>query len=160
MKWIVAAAAAGVTVSCVLALPRSNVVELVAETENLSQFAIAVRRAGLVDFLRGEGPFTVFAPTNEAFERLGEEEREKLFSDPGELNFFLMEHIALGRLNASDADVASSVYSGNGTQLTIRTKRGAWTVAGVPVIRPDLNAENGVVHLIDGFVVPPGSDRT
>lgn len=142
-----------------------TVVEIATGNEDFSTLVAAVVQAELVDALSGEGPFTVFAPTNDAFaaalEALGITAEDLLASDG--LTGILTYHVVAGKLMA--ADVLAAVEAGggtamvetlNGASITVTVEDGMVMIDGVAtVVMTDLEADNGVVHVIDAVILPP-----
>lgn len=133
-----------------------DIVALAMETESLSTLVSAVKAAGLVETLQGDGPFTVFAPTNEAFAALPEgtlddllkpENKEKLAS-------ILTYHVVAGKVMSTDLSDGMKAKTVNGAEVTITTTDGA-KVNGANVVSADVDASNGVVHVIDAVIMPP-----
>ncbi|MCK6549352.1 fasciclin domain-containing protein [Myxococcota bacterium] len=131
-----------------------TVVDLAVKTPDLSTLVTAVTAAGLVETLSGEGPFTIFAPTNAAFDALPEGTLESLLDDVPALTSVLTYHVVSGRYLAADVLAASKLVTVNGAELTVTTSGGA-KVDGANIIATDIIGANGVVHLIDAVVLPP-----
>ena len=143
----------------------ATVVDVAAGNENFSTLVAAVEQAGLVETLSGEGPFTVFAPTNEAFtaalEMMGMTADELLASE--DLSSILTYHVVAGKLLA--ADVLAAVEAGggtaevetvNGAPITVEVVDGNVVINGTATVTmTDLEAGNGVVHVIDAVLTPP-----
>merc|ERR1712045_1077543 len=138
----------------VQAAPTKNIAELAIATPKLSTLLAAVKAAGLVDTLAGEGPFTVFAPTNDAFAKIPEETLNGLLADKDALTAVLLRHVVPGAaLKAQDVPVGSTnVKTAGGEEITvtrdnyIKVKSSA---GGAGVVAFDVLATNGVVHLVD-----------
>jgi transforming growth factor-beta-induced protein len=113
----------------------------------------AVQAAGLEDVLRGPGPFTIFAPTNAAFAALPEGALQGLLADPAALAGVLTYHVVAGRVFASDLREGLEVATVGGGTLTITLGGGA-RVNGVAVVAADVLTSNGVIHVIDGVLLP------
>ena len=112
-----------------------------------------VKAAGLVDVLSGAGPFTVLAPTNEAFAKLPEGALESLLADPEALAGVLKAHVIAGKARAETVVTLDEVETLNGT-YPVEASYGNVTIGGATVIGADLMAGNGVVHLIDTVILP------
>jgi uncharacterized surface protein with fasciclin (FAS1) repeats len=123
----------------------------------LNTLVTAVTAADLVDALSGEGPFTVFAPTDEAFARLKDGTVEALLAEPGRktLTRILTHHVVAGRLEAKDLVGLKSVETLAGTTLSLATLKGRLLVDESIVETANVSASNGVVHLIDRVLLPP-----
>lgn len=135
-----------------------NIVEIAAGNEDFSTLVSLVEAAGLVETLSGEGPFTVFAPTNEAFAALPADLVDYLTSEAGAdaLAAVLTYHVVPGTVMAQDAmDLMSGeVETVNGDSITVEADDMGVFVDGVEVVMPDLVASNGVIHVIDGVILP------
>lgn len=133
-----------------------DIVGLAAETEALSTLVAAVKAAGLVETLQGEGPFTVFAPTNEAFAALPEGTLENLLKpeNKDQLVAILTYHVVSGKVMSTDLTDGMKAATVNGAEITITTADGA-KVNGAAVTMADVEAANGVVHVIDAVILPP-----
>ena len=130
-----------------------TVVELAVGAEATSTLVTAVKAAGLVDVLSGAGPFTVLAPTNEAFAKLPEGALESLLADPEALAGVLKAHVIAGKARAQTVVTLDEVETLNGT-YPVEASYGNVTIGGAIVIGADLMAGNGVVHLIDTVILP------
>src|SRR5579883_2507444 len=116
----------------------------------------AVKAAGLVDALKGPGPFTVFAPTDEAFAKLPPGTVENLLKpeNKAELRKILTYHVVAGRVTASDVVKLDSAKTLEGGSLTIHKGNGGVMVNGAHVTKTDIAASNGVIHVIDAVLLP------
>ncbi len=114
----------------------------------------ALTEAGLVDTLKGKGPFTVFAPTNEAFAKLPKGTVEALLKDKQKLVAVLTYHVVAGKVMAADAAKLTSAKTVNGQSLTIKAAKGSVMINGATVIKADIVASNGVIHVIDTVLLP------
>jgi transforming growth factor-beta-induced protein len=132
--------------------PELDLVDLAVEA-GFSTLVAAVQAAGLEEVLRSEGPFTVFAPTDEAFENLPEGVLASLLDDPEALAQVLTFHVVAGRVYAGDLEDGMEVTTVQGSQLTISLNGGA-QVNGANITAVDVEASNGVVHVIDAVLVP------
>ena len=130
-----------------------TVVELAVGAEATSTLVTAVKAAGLVDVLSGAGPFTVLAPTNEAFASLPEGALEGLLADPEALAEVLKAHVIAGKAKAETVVTLDEVETLNGT-YPVKVSYGNVTIGGATVVSTDLLAGNGVVHLIDKVILP------
>jgi len=135
--------------------PEENltIVDVAIEAE-FSTLVTAVQVAGLEEALRGDGPFTVFAPTNEAFANLPAGALEGLLADPEALAGVLTYHVIPGRILAGDLSDGIQVETLQGQSVTITLMGGA-RINGVNIIATDIEASNGVIHVIDGVLLPP-----
>ena len=118
--------------------------------------AKALQAADLVETLKGAGPFTVFAPTDEAFAKLPAGTLEALLKPENKpkLQRVLTSHVVAGRVMATDVVKTSSVKAVSGDTLTIASRDGGVTVDGAKVVKTDIAATNGVIHVIDSVILP------
>lgn len=133
-----------------------DIIALAVETESLSTLVAGVTAADLVATLQGEGPFTVFAPTNEAFAALPEGTLETLLKpeNKDQLVAILTYHVVSGKVMSTDLSDGMKAATVNGAEITITTADGA-KVNGANVVMADIEASNGVVHVIDAVILPP-----
>jgi transforming growth factor-beta-induced protein len=134
-----------------------SVVEIAASNSSFSTLVTAVKAAGLVETLSGKGPFTVFAPTNEAFAALPKGTLEKLLKPENRdlLRKVLTYHVVSGDLMAKDLR-SGKVATVEGNDVAVKVQNGKVSVNSSNVIKADLDAKNGVVHVIDKVLLPPG----
>lgn len=116
----------------------------------------AVKAAGLVETLKGPGPFTVFAPTDAAFARLPAGTLESLLKpeNKAKLQSIMTYHVVAGEVTAQDVAKLSSVRTVEGESLTIKTVNGGVTVDNAHVTKTDIMASNGIIHVIDTVMLP------
>lgn len=133
-----------------------DIVALAMETEALSTLVAAVSAGDLVSVLQGEGPFTVFAPTNEAFAALPAGTLDMLLKpeNKDQLVAILTYHVVSGKVMSTDLSDGMKAATVNGAEITITTTGGA-KVNGANVAMADVEASNGVVHVIDAVILPP-----
>lgn len=118
----------------------------------------AVQAAGLVETLSGEGPFTVFAPTDEAFAALPEGTLDALLADPEALADILTYHVVSGEVLAADVVGLTSATTVQGSDIAIEVVDGSVVLNGsATVVVTDVPASNGVIHVIDAVILPPAS---
>ncbi|MBQ4803527.1 fasciclin domain-containing protein [Aquimarina sp. MMG015] len=130
--------------------PLPSIVEIAVATPELSTLVGALQSANLVDTLNGEGPFTVFAPTNDAFAALD------AIPDGDALTEVLLYHVAAGRFTAEELIAGQTVTTVQGDEVTIEMINGEVFLNGtIKVLLADIEAANGVVHVIDGVLLPP-----
>jgi uncharacterized surface protein with fasciclin (FAS1) repeats len=135
-----------------------DIVAVASGNPDFSTLVAAVAAAGLVETLQGEGPFTVFAPTNAAFDALPEGLLEKLLlpENVGVLTSILTYHVVAGKVMSTDV-TAGDVPSVEGSTIAVTTDGGV-KVNGANVVAVDVAASNGVIHVIDAVIVPPTVD--
>lgn len=131
-----------------------TIVETAVEAGMFNTLVTAVKTAGLVETLSGDGPFTVFAPTDDAFAKLPEGTVEALLEDVEKLTSILTYHVVSGKVMASDVVNMTSAKTVNGQSLTITVKDGTVMVDNAKVIKTDIVCSNGVIHVIDTVVLP------
>jgi uncharacterized surface protein with fasciclin (FAS1) repeats len=130
------------------------VADALARDPQLSTLAGLVQKAGLTDTLRGAGPFTVFAPTNDAFKAVPQKTLEELAANPARLRAVLTYHVLPAKVSAAEVKVGN-VKTVEGGNLAL-SKAGAFvTVEEAMVQTPDIAATNGVIHTIDRVLIPP-----
>ena len=129
-----------------------DIVDTAVAAGNFKTLATALQAAGLVDTLKGPGPFTVFAPTDAAFAKVPKATLDALLADKAKLTAVLTYHVVAGKVMAKDVK-AGKVKTVQGSELTIGTTGGV-TVDGANVTATDIVADNGVIHVIDSVVLP------
>jgi uncharacterized surface protein with fasciclin (FAS1) repeats len=132
-----------------------TVVAIAAGNEDFSTLVAAVKAAGLAETLSGDGPFTVFAPTNEAFAKLPEGTVESLLKpeNKNKLISILTYHVVPAKVMAADVK-AGNVPTVNGEKATISIVEGVVKIDGATVIKTDIEGTNGVIHVIDSVILP------
>ena len=130
----------------------SDLVTVLSGDERFSTLVTAIQEAGLVETLQGEGPFTVFAPTNDAFAALPEGELDALLADPEVLQRVLSYHVAEGEMMAQDM-TDGTITTVEGTNLDVTTADGI-RFNNAAATEPDIMASNGVIHVIDSVLLP------
>ena len=129
-----------------------DIVDTAVGAGSFKTLATALQVAGLVDTLKSAGPFTVFAPTDEAFAKVPKEALEALLKDKNKLTAVLTYHVVAGKVMAADVK-AGKVKTVQGSELTISTDGGV-KVDGANVVAVDIVADNGVIHVIDAVIIP------
>ncbi|MBL8304704.1 MAG: fasciclin domain-containing protein [Ideonella sp.] len=135
-----------------LSAQAKDIVDTAVAAGNFKTLATALQAAGLVDTLKGKGPFTVFAPTDEAFAKVPKADLDALLKDKAKLTAVLTYHVVPGKVMAKDVK-AGKVKTVQGSELTIATSGGVM-VDNAKVTAPDIVADNGVIHVIDSVVMP------
>lgn len=135
---------------------KADIVDTAASVEDFSTLVAAVKAAGLVDTLRGDGPFTVFAPTNEAFAKLPEGTVESLLKpeNKDQLIAILTYHVVPGKVMAADVVKLNSAKTVQGTKVMIEVTDGVVMVDNAKVVKTDIETSNGVIHIIDSVILP------
>jgi len=135
-----------------------DIVDVAASNPDFSTLVAAVKAAGLVDTLKGKGPFTVFAPTNAAFDKLPKGTVESLLKpeNKDKLIAVLTYHVVAAKVMAADAVKLDKAKTVNGAEFTISLKDGKVFLNGTSqVVKTDLETSNGVIHVIDSVILPP-----
>lgn len=135
-----------------LSVQAKDIVDTAVAAGSFKTLATALGAAGLVDTLKGKGPFTVFAPTDEAFAKIPKADLDALLKDKAKLTAVLTYHVVPGKVMAADVK-AGKVKTVQGTDLTVTTMGGV-QVNGANVVKADIVADNGVIHVIDTVVMP------
>jgi uncharacterized surface protein with fasciclin (FAS1) repeats len=129
-----------------------DIVDTAVAAGTFKTLATALQAAGLIDTLKGPGPFTVFAPTDDAFAKIPKDKLDALLKDKAALTKVLTYHVVAGKVMAKDVK-AGKVKTVQGGELTLATAGGV-TVDGAKVTATDIAADNGVIHVIDSVVMP------
>jgi uncharacterized surface protein with fasciclin (FAS1) repeats len=130
-----------------------DIVDVAVGAGSFNTLAAALEAADLVDTLKGEGPFTVFAPTDEAFAAIPQDKLDALLADKEELTAVLTYHVVPGKVMAADVVDLDSATTVQGGTLAISTADGV-KVDGAKVVKTDIEASNGVIHVIDSVLMP------
>ena len=133
-----------------------DIVALAQATPDLSTLVTAVTTADLAGTLQGDGPFTVFAPTDAAFETLGNDQVQSLLEQENrdQLTNILTYHVVPGKLTASDLSDGQQLETVAGETLTVKVDGDQVMVGDATVVKPNVEASNGVVHVIDTVLTP------
>jgi len=136
--------------------PEKDIVDTALSAGSFKTLATALQAAGLVDTLKGEGPFTVFAPTDEAFAKLPAGTVEDLLKpeNKAKLTAVLTYHVVPGEVTAAQVTSLTKAKTVNGQMLSISVNSGSVMVSGARVIKTDVMATNGVIHVIDSVMLP------
>ena len=134
--------------------PTMNIVETAMNAGSFNTLVAAVKAAGLVETLSGEGPFTVFAPTDEAFAKIPQADLEALLADKEALTAVLTYHVVAGKVYAKDVMGLSSAETINGQSVDIKLWDGKVKIDGATVISTDIETTNGIIHVIDQVILP------
>jgi uncharacterized surface protein with fasciclin (FAS1) repeats len=135
--------------------PAKDIVDTAVAAGQFKTLVAAVKAAELVETLKGEGPFTVFAPTDEAFKKVPKETLDALLKDKKALASVLTYHIVPGKVMAADVVKLDSAKTVQGKPVKIVAKDGKVTVSGANVVKTDIVCKNGVIHVIDAVILPP-----
>ena len=129
---------------------KNDIVQTAIKAGNFTTLATALTEAGLVDALKGDGPFTVFAPTDEAFKNLPDGALEGLLKDKEALKNVLLYHVVSGKVSSKEVVDLNKATTLNGSDLNIKTNNGKVMINDADVI-----ASNGIIHVIDKVLLPP-----
>lgn len=146
----------GVMVGGANMVPSKDIVDNAVNSQDHTTLVAAVKAAGLVETLKGAGPFTVFAPTNDAFAKLPAGTVDNLLKaeNKDQLTSVLTYHVVPGALRAADLKDGQKLKTVQGKELTVTMKDGKVMIDGATVTIPDVISSNGVTHVIDGVVTP------
>lgn len=146
----------GVMVGGANMVPSKNIVENAANSSDHTTLVAAVKAAGLAETLSGTGPFTVFAPTNDAFNKLPTGTVDNLLKPEmkGDLTKVLTYHVVSGSYRAADLKDGQKLKTVQGQEITVSVRDGKVMIDGATVTIPDVISSNGVTHVIDAVVMP------
>jgi uncharacterized surface protein with fasciclin (FAS1) repeats len=130
-----------------------DIVDTAIAAGSFKTLATALQAAGLIDTLKGKGPFTVFAPTDEAFAKIPKADLDALLKDKAKLTRVLTYHVVPGRVMAKDVATLKEAKTVEGAAVQIDTSSGV-KVNGASVVKADVEASNGVIHVIDSVILP------
>ena len=141
-----------------------DIVDTAVQADGFNTLVQALKTAELVGALKGEGPFTVFAPTDAAFEALPDGELESLLQPENreQLQSILQYHVVSGKAMASDVTGMDGAETLQGQSLRFQVQDGTVTIMGqnsATVVKPDIEASNGVIHVVDSVLLPPEADE-
>ena len=133
-----------------------DIVDTAVAAGSFKTLAAALQAAGLVDTLKGKGPFTVFAPTDEAFAKLPKGTVEELLKpeNKAKLTAILTYHVVPGAVTASQVTKLKEAKTVNGQSVKVTAAGGAVMIDGARVVKTDIRASNGVIHVIDSVILP------
>jgi uncharacterized surface protein with fasciclin (FAS1) repeats len=131
-----------------------DIIETAAAAGSFNTLAAAIEAAGLTETLKGEGPFTVFAPTDDAFAKLPAGTVDALLKDKAKLTAILTYHVVPGEVGSEQVVGLSSAKTVNGADLPIAVRDGKVIVGQATVTQTDIAASNGVIHVIDTVLLP------
>jgi uncharacterized surface protein with fasciclin (FAS1) repeats len=132
-----------------------TIVDVASGNPDFSTLVSAVTKADLASTLSGTGPFTVFAPTNEAFAKVPADQLDALLADKAQLTKVLTYHVVPGKVLAADLQPTQMVKTVEGQDVDIQMVDGKATINGCSVTKTDIEASNGVIHVIDCVLTPP-----
>jgi uncharacterized surface protein with fasciclin (FAS1) repeats len=132
-----------------------DIVDTAIAAGSFKTLVAAVQAAGLVDTLKGAGPFTVFAPTDDAFAKLPAGTVDALLKDPAKLKDILLYHVVSGKVMAADVVKMTSAKTVEGKNIRIKVDGSTVMVNNATVVKADILCTNGVIHVIDTVIMPP-----
>jgi len=153
-RFLVLAAAVAALSGCATSPTPVSVADTIAAQSQLSTLNGLVAKAGLTDTLKGAGPYTVFAPTNEAFAKVPAKTMDELARDPAKLKAVLNYHLIPGKVMTADVKNGNS-KTVNGANVALSKAGEFVTVEDAMVQTADISATNGVVHVVDAVLIPP-----
>ncbi len=154
----VAAAIIGVAFGATLARAgKQDIVDTAVANGQFKTLAAALNAAGLVNTLKGPGPFTVFAPTDDAFAKLPPGTLDDLLKpeNKGKLTAILTYHVVPGAVTSRQVTNLKEAKTVNGSMLQVSTRAGKVMINNADVVKPDIETSNGVIHVIDAVLLPP-----
>ncbi|WP_407677726.1 fasciclin domain-containing protein [Candidatus Seribacter sulfatis] len=142
--------------SLLVGAPKKDIIDTAVEAGSFKTLVTAVQKAGLVDTLKGEGPFTVFAPTDEAFANFWPETLKNLLKpeNKDKLQMLLTYHVVSGKVKAKKARKLESAEPVSGGSLKLSVKDNDLFINSAKVVKADIKASNGIIHVIDGVLIP------
>ncbi|NPV86757.1 MAG: fasciclin domain-containing protein [Anaerolineae bacterium] len=132
-----------------------TIVDIASSDPQFKTLVAAIQTAGLVDTLKGKGPFTVFTPTDAAFNKLGKATIDALLADPEKLKGILLYHAVEGKVYSGEVVKLSSAKTIQGADVVISVKNGQVFINNARVITTDILTTNGVIHVLDTVILPP-----
>jgi uncharacterized surface protein with fasciclin (FAS1) repeats len=138
----------------ITAAPAADIVDTAVSAGSFKTLVKAVQAAGLVETLKGPGPFTVFAPTDEAFAKLPAGTLESLLANPEQLKKVLTYHVVAGKVMASDVVKLKEAKTVQGSSAKIKVTGGTVMIDNAKVVKTDIACDNGVIHVIDTVILP------
>lgn len=133
---------------------KKDIVDTAVAAGDFNTLVTAVKAAGLVETLKGEGPFTVFAPTDAAFAKVPTDTLNALLADKAALANVLTYHVVAGKVMAAGVVKLTSAVTVQGQAVSIEVKDGKVYIDGTQVVTTDIEASNGVIHVIDAVILP------
>lgn len=153
MKRFLSAVALSAAFVAPSAWAQSDIVDTAVSAGSFNTLVAAVKAADLVDTLKGPGPFTVFAPTDEAFAKIPKADLEALLADKEKLTAVLTYHVVPGKVMAADVK-PGMVKTVQGGEITVAVEGSTVKVDNATVVKTDINTSNGVIHVIDSVIMP------
>ncbi len=137
----------------------SDILEVLKKLGNFNILLKACKEAGLIDMLSSEGEFTIFAPNDEAFQKLNPEKLQTLFAEPHMIMNLVLFITVENQLTSKELIGTKKLRTVGEDTIKVKAKKNKIKVEGANVIRADVHADNGVIHIIDSVIVPPDMDN-
>jgi transforming growth factor-beta-induced protein len=138
---------------------QADIVDTAVSAGNFNTLVAAVQAAGLVETLKGEGPFTVFAPTDDAFAAIPKATLDALLADPsGDLTQILLYHVVPGKVMAADVTDGLEATTVQGGTVRFTVANGNVMINDATIVTTDIETSNGVIHVIDAVILPPAGE--
>lgn len=134
---------------------KKDIIDTALAAGSFNTLAMALTKADLIETLKGDGPFTVFAPTDDAFAKMPAEDLNEILADKARLTSLLTYHVVVGTIMSSDAVRLNSANTVEGRSVSINARNGM-KVNKANVIKADIKTSNGVIHIIDTVLIPGG----
>jgi uncharacterized surface protein with fasciclin (FAS1) repeats len=150
----VCATALAVALSAAPRPQQKDVVDTAIAAGSFKTLVAAIQAAGLVQQLKGAGPYTVFAPTDDAFAKIPKADLDALMKDKVKLAKVLTHHVFAGNCNSKDLAMLKDLSVADGGRLLIEVGKGTLKVGGATVLKADVPASNGIIHVIDAVLIP------
>jgi uncharacterized surface protein with fasciclin (FAS1) repeats len=150
----VCAVALAVALSAAPAPQQKDVVDTAIAAGSFKTLVAAIQAAGLVQQLKGAGPYTVFAPTDDAFAKIPKADLDALMKDKAKLTKVLTHHVFAGNANSTDLAMLKDLSVADGGRLVIEVGKGSLKIGGAVVVKADVPASNGIIHVIDTVLIP------
>lgn len=133
---------------------KGTIVDIAVSNPEFSTLVTALQEADLVEVLSSDGPFTVFAPTNEAFSKIPEATLNEILADKEQLTSILTYHVVPGKVMSSDVVNVTSAETVQGSDLNVKVEGNSVMINNANVVAVDIEADNGVIHVIDTVLIP------
>ena len=151
---LVAALALGVAFAPPAPAQAPDIVDTAIAAGNFTTLAKLLTEAGLVETMKGPGPYTVFAPTDDAFAKVPKETVDALLKDKAQLQKVLTYHVLTSKWTSDDIKLVESTGTAQGQSVVFGEKDGALTVNDAKVVKADIDCANGMIHVIDSVLMP------
>lgn len=133
---------------------QATVVDVARQSGNFNTLVKAIEKADLIDTLKGRGPFTIFAPNDDAFNKLPQDTLNKAMSDRDMLTGILKNHVVKGRYTSRDLSAEDSLKTMQGNEIPVSVSGDKNSIGDARIIQKDVMASNGIIHVIDSVLVP------